>query len=60
MNIDSVETAKQLTGCTQITGSLEIQIRGGSKFDIIPPRSFIYSDFFFKVMWSTNWKKALA
>ncbi|XP_045482514.1 insulin-like receptor isoform X2 [Harmonia axyridis] len=30
MNIDSVETAKQLTGCTQITGSLEIQIRGGS------------------------------
>ncbi|KAL3289679.1 hypothetical protein HHI36_023083 [Cryptolaemus montrouzieri] len=30
VNIDSIEIAKQLTGCTRITGSLEIQIRGGS------------------------------
>ncbi|KAK9889047.1 hypothetical protein WA026_004327 [Henosepilachna vigintioctopunctata] len=30
VSIDSIEIAKQLTGCTRITGSLEIQIRGGS------------------------------
>lgn len=30
VNIDSVQIARQLTGCTRITGSLEIQIRGGS------------------------------
>lgn len=28
-NIDSIESAKQLHGCTLINGSLEIQIRGG-------------------------------
>ncbi|KAJ8986209.1 hypothetical protein NQ317_009915, partial [Molorchus minor] len=30
INIDSIQLAKQLRGCTHIKGSLEIQIRGGS------------------------------
>lgn len=29
--IDSLSTAQELRGCTHINGSLEIQIRGGSK-----------------------------
>lgn len=28
--MDSITVAQQLRGCTHITGSLEIQIRGGS------------------------------
>lgn len=30
-NVDSIGSAQQLRGCTHIKGSLEIQIRGGSK-----------------------------
>lgn len=30
-NVDSISSAQQLRGCTHIKGSLEIQIRGGSK-----------------------------
>lgn len=31
MNIDSIAMSRQLSGCTHINGSLEIQIRGGGK-----------------------------
>lgn len=31
-NVDSLGIAQQLRGCTKITGSLEIQIRGGRRF----------------------------
>lgn len=43
MNIDSLNAAKQLKGCTHIKGAIEIQIRGGGKtFNNIQ-----LSDFFF-------------
>lgn len=31
-NVESIQSAQKLKGCVIINGSLEIQIRGGSKY----------------------------
>jgi len=34
VSVDSIAAAQKMRGCTYIKGSLEIQIRGGSKYQI--------------------------
>jgi hypothetical protein len=33
--VDSIATAQKMRGCTYIKGSLEIQIRGGSEYQML-------------------------
>jgi hypothetical protein len=35
VNVDSIATAQKMRGCTYIKGSLEIQIRGGSEYQML-------------------------
>jgi len=34
-NVESIQSAQKLKGCVIINGSLEIQIRGGSKYKLM-------------------------
>lgn len=45
LNVDSITLARQLRGCTHITSSLEIHIRGGSTYQTVRYHSLTWQTF---------------
>jgi len=45
VNVDSIATAQKMRGCTYIKGSLEIQIRGGSEYQMLAHKPVLYLEY---------------
>jgi hypothetical protein len=43
--VDSIATAQKMRGCTHIKGSLEIQIRGGSEYQLLAHKPTLYLEY---------------